>query len=115
MSTIASRLEKQYPDTDTGLGIRVVPLSVYLAGSKRAAGIVGTLRSSSVCVADRVHQCGQPHLGSREQHEKGSLLFGRHLALAGHNSSDSCSSKALSCRWPQAVWVFALPRLESES
>ena len=33
MSTIASRLEKQYPETDAGLGVRVVPLPVHFAGS----------------------------------------------------------------------------------
>src|SRR5262249_23314919 len=32
MSTIAGRLEKQYPDTDAGLGIRVVPLPIHFAG-----------------------------------------------------------------------------------
>jgi putative ABC transport system permease protein len=33
MSTIARGLEKQYPDTDTGLGIKVVPLPVHFAGN----------------------------------------------------------------------------------
>ena len=33
MSTIARRLEKEYPDTDTGLGIKVVPLSAHFAGN----------------------------------------------------------------------------------
>ena len=33
MSTIARGLEKQYPDTDDGLGIKVVPLSVHYAGN----------------------------------------------------------------------------------
>jgi putative ABC transport system permease protein len=33
MSTIARRLEKQHPDTDTGLGIKVVSLPVHVVGN----------------------------------------------------------------------------------
>lgn len=49
MDTVAARLAQQYPATDGGLGIRVMPLFDQIAGP-RVRGILSTLAAAVVCV-----------------------------------------------------------------
>ncbi|MBY0502745.1 MAG: ABC transporter permease [Bryobacteraceae bacterium] len=49
MTTVAARLAQQYPATDQGLGVRVVPLFDQIAGP-RVHGILWTLGAAVLCV-----------------------------------------------------------------
>ena len=80
MSEIAGQLAREHPDTDRYLGVHVVPLAIYLVGSRvrlpaadrrgyrfAAEDIASIVQAPVVHVSDYAHYAGRSPMGDRQR------------------------------------------------
>ena len=91
-SACRRNLRSQYPDTDRGIGVRIVPLKETLVGGTRTSLWV-LYRRGVGAPADRVHQYRGTAALSRRQASSTRSLFAIRWAARGRPSRCSCSPK----------------------